>query len=155
MVPERCEVTFDRRLLPGETGETVLEDLEALLTPLRDEVRYRLAIRGNDTQTWTGEPLGGVRFAPAWNFEVDEPWNQAAHGILTRAGLSEGLGTYAFCTNGSASAGARNIPTIGYGPGNEVQAHTVDEYIEVQSLVRGAQGYFQLMQQMGKEWRSR
>jgi putative selenium metabolism hydrolase len=154
VVPELCEVTFDRRLLPGDTQEVVLAEIEALLLPNKEEIHYELAIRGNDVLTWTGKELGGVRFAPAWNYDVHETWNQTAHQLLSEAGLVEGLGTYAFCTNGSASAGVRNIPTIGYGPGNEVQAHTVDEYIELDSLVRGAKGYQLLMQQMGKEWRN-
>ncbi len=152
VMPELCEVTFDRRLLTGETREEVLAEIESLLAPYKEEIRYELSVRANDVLTWTGTELGGVRFAPAWNYDVDEPWNQAAYQLLSEAGLVEGLNTYAFCTNGSASAGIRNIPTIGYGPGHEVQAHTVDEYIEVDSLVRGAEGYLLLMQQMGRAW---
>ncbi len=153
VVPELCEVTFDRRLLPGETQEQVLAQIEELLSHHKDEVKYELSIRPNDVLTWTGRELGGVRFAPAWNYDKEEPWNEAACSLLSKDGLLEGLGTYDFCTNGSASAGAKNIPTLGYGPGNEVQAHTVDEYIDVENLYRGAKGYLLLMQHLGKEWK--
>jgi acetylornithine deacetylase/succinyl-diaminopimelate desuccinylase-like protein len=45
-----------------------------------------------------------------------------------------------FCTNGSGTA-ALGIPTLGYGPGDETLAHRVDEYIELDDLHAGTEGY--------------
>ena len=50
-----------------------------------------------------------------------------------------------FCTNGSESAGERNIPTIGLGPGNERDAHIVDESISVEQLKHAVTVYRNLV----------
>lgn len=60
---------------------------------------------------------------------------------LERVGIPPKLTHYAFCTNGSGTAGKLGIPTVGFGPGNEELAHRVDEYIEVEQLTAAARGY--------------
>ncbi|MDR2137564.1 MAG: YgeY family selenium metabolism-linked hydrolase, partial [Synergistaceae bacterium] len=51
------------------------------------------------------------------------------------------LSHYAFCTNGSYYAGKAGIPTVGYGGSMENLAHIVDEYIEIEQLVKACEGY--------------
>ncbi len=60
---------------------------------------------------------------------------------LRQVGIVPELSHYAFCTNGSGTAGRLGIPTIGFGPGHEELAHRVDEYIDVDELVLAARGY--------------
>lgn len=54
------------------------------------------------------------------------------------------LGYYSFCTNAARSAGMMDIPTIGYGPGDENTAHIADEYIALDQLWGAAEGYYRL-----------
>jgi acetylornithine deacetylase/succinyl-diaminopimelate desuccinylase-like protein len=68
---------------------------------------------------------------------------------MKQAGLSPRVSAYKFCTNGSASAGLLGIPTIGFGPCAEWQAHVVDEYIEKDQLFRAAEGYYRLIDTLG------
>ena len=56
-----------------------------------------------------------------------------------------------FCTNGSHYAGERQIKTIGFGPSRENLAHTVDEYIEVEQLLKAAAGYYGILGSVFKE----
>jgi len=49
-----------------------------------------------------------------------------------------------FCTNGVATAGRLNIPTIGFGPGDSKKAHTADEYCET-SQILAAVGFYSLL----------
>ncbi len=65
---------------------------------------------------------------------------RAVAGLLA-AGLPAEISHYRFTTNGSATAGRLGLPTIGYGPGSEALAHTVDESISVEELRVGARGY--------------
>jgi len=46
-----------------------------------------------------------------------------------------------FCTNGVATAGRLNIPTIGFGPGDSKKAHTVDEFCETSQIMAAANFY--------------
>jgi acetylornithine deacetylase/succinyl-diaminopimelate desuccinylase-like protein len=70
-------------------------------------------------------------------------WETAAADELVRtavAATGRPLTHYSFCTNGSYFAGTRGVPTIGYGPGAQSQAHTIDEHVprrEVEGAVAG------------------
>jgi len=40
------------------------------------------------------------------------------------------------------------IPTIGFGPSREDQAHVIDEYVEVEQLVSAARGFAAIVREM-------
>ena len=46
VVPDACELTVDRRMLPGESAETVLPEVEAILERAREEAGVRTEILG-------------------------------------------------------------------------------------------------------------
>jgi putative selenium metabolism hydrolase len=142
VVPDRCVATFDRRTLPGETEDDVLGPVRATLESVLDGTgasgSARIAI--DDFTSYTGARVQAPNFAPAWFHDADEPHVRSALEGLRGAGLSTELGHYAFCTNGSGTAGL-GLPTLGFGPGDESLAHRVDEYIDVSELVAGARGY--------------
>jgi acetylornithine deacetylase/succinyl-diaminopimelate desuccinylase-like protein len=52
---------------------------------------------------------------------------------------------YSFCTNGSHYAGEAGIRTIGFGPSRENLAHTIDEYIEIDQLLKAVEGYYGIL----------
>ena len=142
VIPSRCRVTYDRRLLAGETMAGVLEQIRAL--PGLETVKVSLAT--GEHPTYTGATLQGPKFFAAWKFEAQHPFVQAALVGLRRAGLGPKLGAYRFCTNGAYSAGVARIPTIGFGPSGEGHAHMADEYIELAHLHAAAQGYLGLIE---------
>lgn len=51
------------------------------------------------------------------------------------------LRTYRFCTNGAYSAGQAGVPSIGFGPAAEGDAHGVDERLAITDLLAAAAGY--------------
>ena len=57
------------------------------------------------------------------------------------AGLDPQFGAYRFCTNAAYSAGTAGVPTIGFGPGREADAHVIDERLAVDDLLAAARGY--------------
>ena len=61
-------------------------------------------------------------------------------------GFSSPLSHYNFCTNGSHYAGEAGIPTLGFGPSLESLAHTIDEYIEIEQLLKAKEGYQAIME---------
>ena len=60
---------------------------------------------------------------------------------LREAGQNPGFAAYQFCTNAAYSAGHAAIPTIGYGPGSEADAHVVDESLAIDELLAAGRGY--------------
>ncbi|MBI5649652.1 MAG: M20/M25/M40 family metallo-hydrolase, partial [Chloroflexi bacterium] len=85
--------------------------------------------------------LRGAKFFPAWVFPEDHPLVQNALRGLRDAGLNPRIGAYCFCTNAAHSAGIARVPTIGFGPASEGDAHIVDERIAMDDLIAAARGY--------------
>ena len=137
-IPYECQVIFDRRIVRGETRETVLEAHNNALADLSGwSVDYDVLSFGS----YTGKKVSRADFHPAWAVEPDSKW--VKHGLagLKMAGIPPVTYGTPYCTNGSGSAGERNIPTIIFGPGSVLVAHVTDEYIEIPELVRSVSGF--------------
>ncbi len=150
VVPDRCVATYDRRTLPGERETDVLGPIReaAARAAARSGATARVGIAADDFATYTGHRVTAPNFAPAWFFDDDAEIVAAAVRGLREAGLVPVLGQYAFCTNGSATAGHLGIPTIGFGPGDEDQAHRIDECVDVQELAAAARAYPAIVRQL-------
>lgn len=147
VIPDNCRVTFDRRLLVGESPEEVLEQVKYFVGCLQKEnpgFEAEVYLSEAEFRTYTGYAIKAPKFAPAWKLEAGHPVVGRALHALKNAGLEPQPGYYAFCTNGSYAAGKRNIPTIGFGIGHENQAHQIDEWVYLEDLFQGTRGYMSL-----------
>lgn len=145
VVPEYCKVTYDRRLLTGETKESVLEPIKAAIEELKKEdpqldAKASYAV-GKET-CHTGEIIEGERFFPGWLYDKEDEFIEKVYSNLKGEGFNPEVSHYSFCTNGSHYAGEKGIMTIGFGPSLERLAHTIDEYIEVEQLLSAVKGYY-------------
>lgn len=148
VVPARCTATLDRRLLVGETRESVLAPILKeidRLTAMDKDFSARAFFRGESRTCYTGNEIFAERFFPGWLFDRREAFIQNSYEALCALGLAPSVTNYSFCTNGSHYAGERGIPTIGFGPSLESLAHTVDEYILIEQLIKSAEGYTGLL----------
>ena len=144
VVPERCRATLDRRLLVGDTEESVLAPLRQCVQELRSadpQFDAAVEVAAASQVCHTGAELAGRRFFPAWVLPETHPLVEGALRALRRTGLTPAVTRYSFCTNGSHSAGIAGVPTIGFGPGAEDGAHVRDESIEFSQVSRAAAGY--------------
>jgi putative selenium metabolism hydrolase len=149
VVPSHCRATFDRRLLVGETPESVLAPIQAILDQLAaadPKFQARVSLAEATLKCFTGATIGGQRFFPGWRFDDDAPFVQAALKALRGAGVPAQLSQYSFCTNGSHYAGEAGIKTLGFGPSRENLAHTIDEHVELEHLEAAWRGYQALAQ---------
>jgi putative selenium metabolism hydrolase len=142
-VPERCRATFDRRTLVGESESEILNPLQEVVDRVagRWGASGKVEVAAHQHTTYTSHHVETTKFAPAWLYDHGDPIVARAVEGLKGAGLDAVVTHYRFCTNGSGTAGRLGIPTIGYGPGHEDQAHKVDEHIDLEDLHLGAQGY--------------
>jgi putative selenium metabolism hydrolase len=148
VVPDYCRATYDRRLLVGETKESVLKPLQDLIAEMKStdaEFEAGVHFASGTEQCYTGAKISGERFFPGWLFDADDEFVQAALAGLRSAGLNPEVTQYSFCTNGSHYAGEAGVRTIGFGPSRENLAHTIDEYIETDQLVKAVEGYYGIL----------
>jgi acetylornithine deacetylase/succinyl-diaminopimelate desuccinylase-like protein len=139
VIPSMCRATYDRRLLPGETPDAVLE-------PIRRHgalqgIALRAEIATGHYAAYTGSMLVCDKFFPAWLYGENDPFVAAALRGLHGAGIEAETSAYRFCTNAAYSAGIAGVPTVGFGPATEADAHVIDERLAVSDLFSAAQGY--------------
>jgi putative selenium metabolism hydrolase len=139
VIPARCKATYDRRLLPGETVQDVLGTITSL--PELKGINFSAKIAKGEHRAYTGKTLTCTKFFPAWELEETHPYVQGALSGLRASGLEPDTRAYRFCTNAAYSIGQAGVPTIGFGPGAESDAHVVDEKISVDGLEKAAMGY--------------
>lgn len=153
VVPSYCKATYDRRLLTGETEESVLAPLQALLDSLMAEdssIRAKVSYAEGRETCYTGNTIQGRRFFPAWLYSEKDAFVQHILAELQAMGRQPEITQYSFCTNGSHYAGEAGIPTVGLGPSPENLAHTDDEYIELEQLYLACESYQAIMRALLK-----
>jgi acetylornithine deacetylase len=132
VIPDRCEIQIDRRLLPGEDPLRVLPDIESILASLR-ESDPNLVVR---------------QLEPAIDPALDPSQNEELAGFVCAALADLGLPAAAegvrFGTNGSTFAEVE-LPTVVLGPGNIDQAHTSDEWLALDQFESAVGVYRSLM----------
>ena len=137
-IPAHCQAYIDRRLVMGEDKNVIAAEMAMLLEGL--DVDWEIYdVRGT---SYTGKPVVLHSFLPAW--EIGEDSILAKASLKTFQSLfnrQPDLIKWDFCTNGIATAGRLNIPTIGFGPGDSKKAHMVDEYCEISQIEAAVQFY--------------
>ena len=144
VVPEYCRATYDRRLLVGETKESVLAPIQELLDKLMAEdpqLKAKVSYAVGKETCYTGNEIEGERFFPGWLYGEEEEFIKDTFAKLKEKGFSPEITQYNFCTNGSHYAGEAGIRTFGLGPSRENLAHTVNEYIEIEQLTKVTECY--------------
>ncbi|MCX7826778.1 MAG: M20 family metallopeptidase [Verrucomicrobiae bacterium] len=120
-VPDQCWIEVDRRLLPGETSESILAELDAVLDPLRR----------NDPDLTVEHQ--GAKFDPPLETPAEADIVLAAARVVDRALGRHAIVGAPYCTDASKLALA-GIPTIVLGPGHIAQAHTTEEWVELRQV---------------------
>jgi len=144
VIPSRCKATYDRRLLLNETVDDVLGIIKTL--PELREIPFNAEIAQGEHLTYTGRTLTCTKFFPAWEMDEKHPLVQGALKGLRASRLDPELSAYRFCTNAAYSMGMARVPTIGFGPGTEADAHVVDERLSLDVLEKVARGYVGIME---------
>ncbi len=139
VIPSICRATYDRRLLPGETEEAVLEPIKSLAEA--EDITLRATTGVGEYTAFTGNTLRKEKFFPAWLFPEDDWFVTRAVQGLAISGLAPEVGAYRFCTNAAYSAGVAGVPTVGFGPAKESDAHMVDERLRLVDLEAATRGY--------------
>ena len=81
-VPSWCEVTVDRRMMPGESMASVLDGIRAVVEPLGAMAH----IPDQPVLTHTGQRLDGPSFYPGWLLDEQRRWWSPARSLAPPCG---------------------------------------------------------------------
>jgi putative selenium metabolism hydrolase len=140
-VPDQFTIYLDRRITSNEPHDEVIEQIRGLIPDyLQSEIQVEELFY--DTPSYTGFVFPVSKFYPAWLLDDNHPLTQAGqNAIETLWGETRPLDTWDFSTNGTYWAGKAGIPSIGFGPGDEKNAHTINEHVPLQEVVDATQFY--------------
>jgi putative selenium metabolism hydrolase len=142
-IPDTCTFYIDRRLTLGETEAKALAEVQGIIA--REGIRANVEVAEYQATSYTGYECRAREFYPAWALDQDHPLVQATDkAIRETLGYRPKIGQWAFSTDGTYTMGRANIPTVGFGPGEERFAHTVDDQIRVDDVVAAARVYARL-----------
>jgi len=140
-VPDEAVIYIDRRMTFGESKEEVKKQVEDLI-PAEHKASVKVEELFYDEPSYTGFVFPVDKYFPAWAYEDNHPLVQAGQKARVAIGLEEApSGKWAFSTNGIYWAGKANIPSIGFGPGDEVTAHTVRDSVNLNDMVKATEFY--------------
>ena len=138
-VPDEALIYIDRRVTFGETPEAELERVRRVIGDRSD---IEASILFYDDPSYTGFVFPVDKIYPAWALPEENPY--------VRAGVKAGemlwgsplpTGKWDFSTNGTYWMGKAGIQSIGFGPGDEIHAHTVIDQVPLDDVVRATEWY--------------
>ena len=132
IIPSVCEIEIDRRILPGEDPLDVRKSIQAVLD--------RISLADSSIEIETSEPFIDFPLDPLSNVEFAAQISKS----LDSLGFADELLGVAYGTDASTYSIA-GLPAVVIGPGSIDQAHTKDEWIELQELDKAVVIYEQFM----------
>jgi putative selenium metabolism hydrolase len=140
-VPDGFTVFIDRRLTFGESKEQAVQQVKDLIPGfLRDQITVEELFY--DDPSYTGFVFPVDKYYPAWALEEKHPIVQAGMETVKQLWNEDRpTGKWSFSTNGTYWAGKAGIPSIGFGPGDEIYAHTVLDQVPLDEVVAATEFY--------------
>jgi putative selenium metabolism hydrolase len=140
-VPDQGMIYLDRRLTWGETAEGAVAQVRTAFESAELE-HFEVGVPRYERIGWKGLDYGQELYFPTWKIPVDHE--------LVRGGIAAYRSLFAsdpivdkwtFSTNCVAVSGRHGIPCIGFGPGDEAQAHAPNEITRVDDLEKASAFY--------------
>ncbi|HWO70030.1 MAG TPA: M20/M25/M40 family metallo-hydrolase [Actinomycetota bacterium] len=138
VVPDRCEVLFDRRLAPGERPEDAMAEIDEILSHVQE--------RGDLVHREAPYIL-----LPAVETPADHPLVEAAEGAVRDVlGRTEIAGGAPYGTDASNLAGLGGIPCVVLGPGSIDVAHSSDEWVRIHEVQQAVTLYAEVVRRFAR-----
>ena len=131
-VSDYARLHLDRRLTWGETKESAVAEIEEIIK----DMNAKVSVLDYKEKAYTGLEYGMEKYYPTWKLPEDHiAVQKAVEGFKNLFNKEPLVDKWTFSTNGVTINGIYKIPTIGFGPGNEVLAHAPNEKVKVDDLV--------------------
>ncbi|MGE5375601.1 MAG: YgeY family selenium metabolism-linked hydrolase [Bacteroidota bacterium] len=142
-VPSECEIYLDRRIVPQETEQDILQEIDEIIRGKKATWEFGTLHR----KSWTGMAIQYQPFHLAWRIEPDHKLTKACIAACRETFGSEPVefDFWDFSTN-AVTPVSMGIPTIGFGPGEYKLAHMRNENCEVEQILDACRFYARLIE---------
>lgn len=133
VIPDYCEIVMDRRYLPDEDSKVVDKEIEEMFEKIK---KTRPSFNAEYEQ---------IKDFPVLYCPPEEPIVKATHNAVEKImQKTPEYKAWKFGVDG-AFISRRGIPCVGFGPGNEHFAHTIEDHVRVEDIITTAKVYHQLV----------
>ncbi len=149
VIPAEATLVCDWRNVPGESADDARREIERVARATADPaVRVSVEVPVYPRRTHTGLVVPIPADNPAYVLATSHPAIAAAIDIASATlGRAVPVGIWKFATDGGHFAEAGMAP-VGFGPGDETLAHTVDEHIDIAELEEAVRVNVQLAREL-------
>jgi len=140
-VPDQAMLYCDRRLTWGEDDRLAIGQVEKALKAAGVD-KFTVKMPEYAQPAYTGKLYKQELYFPTWKIPADHPLVKS--GVEAYEGLfgtTPTVDKWTFSTNCVAICGRHKIPCIGFGPGDESQAHAPNEINRIDDLEKCAAFY--------------
>ena len=135
-VPDQAMLYLDRRLTWGEDADLAIGQVKSYIKDALGEEPESVTMPQYTKRGWKDTDYGQELYFPTWKIEEDHKLVQAGvAGHEDLFGKAPVVDKWTFSTNAVAICGRHKIPTIGFGPGDEKEAHAPNEKNRIEDLV--------------------
>lgn len=143
IVPDRCYITYDRRLVPGETPESCVQQIQDIIDALSaqdQDFRAKVEIAAVPRISYTGKGATLPNVKEAWKISETNPFVQAASAGLAKLGQPVKYGYWDFGTDLSVICGRIRKPSVGYSPMQELYCHRPIDKVRIDYMEKAIAG---------------
>lgn len=127
-VADSCAISIDRRLTMGEDKDIALGQIRNLPSVKAAGDKVRVSMYTYETPSWTGLVYPTDCYFPTWvlprEHHVCQSTEKAYRSLFGKEPRTD---KWTFSTNGVSIMGMFGIPVVGFGPGQEKEAHAPNE----------------------------
>lgn len=143
IVPDKCTIIYDRRLVPGETVADAIAEIQSIIDDLAaDDPEFSavVEINSNIRSSYTGKSERIKSQKEAWIIEREHPFIKACAEGLEAIGEEVNFGYWAFSTDIPQVGVRMKKPVVGYSGGQEIYVHNAIEKVRLDYLKRSFLG---------------
>ena len=153
VVPDRCNIIYDRRLVPTETPEDAIREIQDIIDKLSAEdpdFRATVKVSAVPRTTYTGKTVTLPNIKEGWRIGEDHPFVVAASNALRNIGEPVAYGYWDFGTDLAMICGRHHIAAIGYSPMQEYYCHRPVDKCRIDFMERALVGNISIFTELTK-----
>ena len=153
IVPDRCNITYDRRLVPPETPDDAVREMQEIMDQLsREDPDFRATVKvaAVPRTTYTGKTVTIPNIKEGWRIAEEHPFVQAAAKGLRDIGEPVGYSYWDFGTDLAMICGRHHVAALGYSPMQEYYCHRPVDKCRIDFMERALVGNLAIFQELAK-----
>lgn len=139
IVPDKCTLIYDRRLVPGETPDDAIFEIQKIIDDLGavdPEFKATVEINSNVRTAYTGKSELIESKKDVWIIDKEHPFIKACADGLKDIGEEVRYGYWAFSTDCPQIGTVMKKPVVGYSGCQEIYVHNPIEKVRLDYLER-------------------